>query len=99
MVPYRQLPGAGHKLVSGCGILQLVEQTGGAAGERMVLRSAARPQGGSRVGGEQRGSVGFAVGPNANGLRPLSGAHGPGIQGWDETSGELSEAKRLSSAY
>ena len=37
MVPDRRLPGAGHQLVSGGGILQLVEQTGGVAGERMVL--------------------------------------------------------------
>ena len=39
MVPDRRLPGAGHQLVSGSGILQLVEQTGGVAGERMVLCS------------------------------------------------------------
>ena len=37
MVPDRRLPGAWHMLVSGSGILQLVEQTGGVAGERMVL--------------------------------------------------------------
>ena len=37
MGPDRRLPGAGHQLVSGGGILQLVEQTGGVAEERMVL--------------------------------------------------------------
>ena len=37
MVSDRGLPGAWHILVSGSGILQLVEQTGGVAGERMVL--------------------------------------------------------------
>src|SRR5947209_6222150 len=98
MVADRQLPGAGYKLVSGSGILQLVEQTGGVGGERMVLCACARRQGVAGVGGEQRGSDGFAVGSIANGLRPLSWTNRPGIHSGDEAGGELSKTQRLSSA-
>src|SRR5438477_11995986 len=65
----------------------------------MVLRAAARPQGGSRVGREQPGFAAFAAGVSARGLRAVSRANGPRIQSGDGAGSELSTTQRLSSAY